>query len=40
VVESPPAKVRGNRFDLWTGETPHAVGQLSLSATTTEARVL
>ena len=36
VVKNPPADGWGHRFDPWSGEIPHATGQLSPCATTTE----
>ena len=32
--------MQGTQFDPWSGMIPHAVGELSLRATTTEACVL
>ena len=36
VVKNPPADGWGHRFDPWSGKIPHATGQLSPCATTTE----
>ena len=37
VLKNPPANAGGYRFDPWSGKIPHALGQLSLCTTTTEA---
>ena len=37
MVKNLLAKAGDNRFDPWSGETPHALEQLSLCAATTEA---
>jgi len=37
--EEPACQVRGHVFDPWSGKIPHAVGQLSPSATASQPRL-